>query len=297
LKQAVGIIGAGNVGSALGWSLQDKGYPLAGIYCRTRVSSEKAAAFLRTDSFNTPAELASISSTVIVATPDRVIKPVVEEIADENGFGEGQVVLHTSGAHSSEVLHRAGKVGASVMSLHPLQTFPGVEEGVSNLPGSYFTLEGDEKALELGRKMVRDIEGHPLTIDTEMKPVYHAAACVVCNYYITLMDMGKEMMEAAGISREDALPALMPLIEGTLSNVKKVGVPAALTGPVERGDASTLQAHVAAMEENMEHLVETYISLGVHTAAVARRKGSITGEQERKIWKALDRTQGTGEDE
>lgn len=292
LGQNVGIIGAGNVGTTLGYALKQKGYSLAGVCCRTKVSSQKASRFLETAYWDSPEEVAFRSRILIVATPDRAIKEVAEKIAAEEGFFPGQVVLHTSGAHSSEELAPARKSGASIMSMHPLQTFPGVETGLHNLPGSYFTLEGDAEALPVGEELVRQMGGIPLTIDTEMKPVYHAAACVVCNYYVTLLHKGLEMMEAAGVSREKALPALMPLVEGTLSNVQKTGVPGALTGPVDRGDASTVQSHVHKLEEKLPHLRDLYCVLGRHTVDTAREKGTLSEDAARAVLKVLQGEQG-----
>ena len=84
-------------------------------------------------------------------------------------------------------------------------------------------------------RMVEMLGGIPLTIPTSMKPLYHAAACVACNYYITLVEVAVEMLEHSGVPREQALPALLPLLQGTLANIARVGVPGALTGPIDRG--------------------------------------------------------------
>ncbi len=287
LEQKLGIIGAGKVGASLGWTLKEKGYALSGIYNRTGTSAQRAARFLNTTSYNSPLEVALNSSLVIISTPDRAIEEVCQEVASQGGFYRGQIVFHTSGAHSSHILHRAAEKGASTMSLHPLQTFPSVEAGVQNIPASYFTMEGEETALEVGRKLVKDMGGLPLTIATEMKEVYHAAACVVCNYFVTLVDVGLDMMEASGISRSDALKAVMPLVEGTLSNIKKIGVPAALTGPIDRGDSLTVASHVQKMRQKMPRALSLYQKLGEHTAAVAEKKGTLTREEVSDIIKVL----------
>lgn len=288
-KLSIGVIGAGNVGVALAMALKQKGYSVTGIYCRTEESSRKSSEKLATDYFASPQEVSARADVVLITTPDRVISDVCRQIAENDGFRKEQVVLHTSGAHSSELLEPARKAGAYVLSMHPLQTFPSADTGLQNLPGSYFTLEGDEQALKVGEELVSAFEGVALTIPTEMKPLYHASACVACNYFVALLDLGLKMMEVAGVPRDQALPALQPLIEGTLANVKKVGVPRALTGPIDRGDASTINSHTDKMEDVMPQALEIYRLLGNYTAVVAHEKGTLSDEGKKAIEEALQK--------
>ncbi len=286
---SIGIVGAGNVGVALAMALKQKGYSITGICCRTEESSLKSSKKLSTEYFTNAYDVSRRSDVVLITTPDRVIGEVCQEIAENDGFREQQVVLHTSGAHSSELLEPARKAGAYILSMHPLQTFPSSDTGLQNLPGSYFTIEGDEQALKTGKELVSAFEGVALTIPTEMKPLYHASACVVCNYFVGLLDLGLKMMEVAGVPREQALPALQPLIEGTLANVKRVGVPQALTGPIDRGDASTINSHIDKMEKVMPSVLDIYRILGNYTAVVAKEKGTLSEEGKKMIEQALAR--------
>ncbi len=271
----IAVIGAGNVGTALAQVLQDKGYALAGVCCRTEASAGRAAGRLGCTIFTDPGALARRAEIVFITTPDRSIEAVCRRLAGKEAVGPGQVVLHTSGAHSSSILASAGERGAAVLSMHPLQTFPDVEAGIRNLKGSYFTLEGDQRALPVGLALVEALEGRPLTIPTAMKPLYHAAACVACNYFVSLIGLALQMMEKAGVPGREALPALLPLVEGTLNNIKRVGVPAALTGPIDRGDHGTVAAHLRVIEEVMPAAKELYCSLGRQTAQTARAKGTL----------------------
>lgn len=283
----IGIVGAGNVGVALAMALKEKGFKLGGLCCRTEESARRASEKLGVAYSMGPEEVTRHADIVFITTPDRVIGDVCREIAQNGGFRDGQVVLHTSGAHDSTLLEPAKQAGANILSMHPLQTFPSSETGFQNLPGSYFTLEGDERALEVGQKLVAALEGVALTIPTEMKPLYHASACVVCNYFVALIDLGLKMMEVAGVDRRKALPAMMPLIEGTLANMKRVGVPQALTGPIDRGDASTIGRHLEKMKEAMPRVMEIYRLLGCFTAEVAEDKGTLSGEGKKNIIGAL----------
>ena len=277
------VIGAGRVGTALALALQEKGYTVAGVCCRRRESASLAAERLGCRYTLQPEKIARGAQIVLITTPDHSIEAVCRGLASAGGIFPGQVVLHASGAHSSSILSAARERGAAVLSMHPLQTFPSVEAGVRNLEGSYFTLEGDREALEAGFAMVKAMGGHALTIPTEMKPLYHAAACVACNYFVSLVDLALKMMQEAGVSCELTLPALLPLITGTLANIEKVGVPAALTGPIDRGESGTIKAHLDAIETAMPEAAGLYRLLAIYTADVAKRKGTLDSQTWQEI--------------
>ena len=88
----------------------------------------------------------------------------------------GKIVLHTSGALSSDVLDSVRRCGAAVGSMHPLQTFSGVE--VPPLEGRVFTIEGDTGAVRMARQIARALGAVPVHIDGSKKPLYHAAGAL-----------------------------------------------------------------------------------------------------------------------
>ncbi|HAP32271.1 MAG TPA: DUF2520 domain-containing protein [Firmicutes bacterium] len=280
------IIGAGNVGKVLGTALKAKGYRLGAAFCRTEMSRRVAEQVLRCPVPETAAQAAQAGDIVFITTPDRVIREVCEKIAATGGFRPGQYVLHTSGAHSSAVLTAARAEGAYVLSFHPLQTFPGLEVGLQSLPGTFFTVEGDAAALDLAAELVDALGGKMLSIPTALKPLYHAAACAACNYLVTLMDAALEMYAVMGIPAENAMEALSPLVQGTLRNIAVLGPQQALTGPIARGDLSTISCHQEILAQHCPALLPLYTRLGLDTVDLARRKGTL-GENEAHAIKQL----------
>lgn len=281
-KPPIAIIGAGKVGSALGILLQQRGYPVAGVASRTAESAAGLAARL-----NCPAldnfEAASRARLVLITTPDRMIAPAASAIAEAGGFGPGQVVAHTSGAHAASELHGVREAGALAVSVHPLQSFAGVQAAMENLPGSYFALEGDDEAMPLARQVVEDLEGRSFAISAADKPLYHAAACIASNYLVSLMHFATGLYARFGLGPREAFEALYPLVRGTVANINKVGPTEALTGPVARGDGPTVAGHIEAFGALDPELRELYGKLGRYTVRVALEKGSITGEQAREL--------------
>ena len=106
--------------------------------------------------------------------------------------------------------------------------------------------------------------------------LYHASAVVASNYLVTLLDLSLSLIKLAGMTGEDALRGLKPLIEGTISNVEKMGVQNALTGPIARGDILTIEKHLSEIESKAPRLLSLYRTLGLYTVEIAKEKGSIS---------------------
>jgi predicted short-subunit dehydrogenase-like oxidoreductase (DUF2520 family) len=284
----VAIIGAGTVGTAIGALLRRSGYRISGVASRSRTSAERAVNFIGE---GTASEdligTAHGAEVVFLTTPDGAIRSACETIAKEKGFAAGSTVIHCCGAHSAEILESARSCGARVLSLHPLQTLADTEQAVANLPGSYFALDGDEAALPIGKEIIRALGGTEMVIPSDGKMLYHAAAVVACNYFVALVFQALRMFEMIGIPKEKGLPALMPLLEGTVKNLKRVGVPKALTGPIERGDLKTIEGHLDAFNRRMPEGKRIYCEMGKVALEVAASKGSIDQETESKLLELL----------
>lgn len=285
-KPSLAFVGTGKVGTALATRLHQRGYPVAAVYNRTvgraEVVARETGAYVAGD----PAGAARLAQVVFITTADGIIGAMDETIRNGGGYREGQVAVHTSGAQRADVLRGARSTGVLALSLHPLQSFAGLEAALENLPGSYFALEGDEGAFALARDLVRDLDGRVFHVDTAAKPLYHAAACVASNYLVSLMYLACNWFGEFGLGPEDALAALWPLVRGTLNNMERVGVPQALTGPVERGDFATIAGHLAVLASRGGQEEDLYRRLGRYTVEVARAKGNL-GEKAATVLERL----------
>jgi len=279
-KPKVAFIGAGKVGTAIAVLLQKKRYEIVGIGDKILESAQKLALRLNCPLATTEGEeAAKLAELIFITTPDSEIKHICEKIGAKGGFKPGNLVIHTSGALSSEVLASAKVYGAQTISLHPLQTFPDADSAIQALPGSYFGLEGDPEAVKRGEEIVRALGGYPLFIPPGAKPLYHAAACVASNYLVTLVDLALELYEKIGISKEEGLKITLPLLKTTLENIERLGVKEALTGPLERGDAETIRSHLQALKASAPELVDFYIICAQHTLEIVKEKGKLSEEE------------------
>jgi predicted short-subunit dehydrogenase-like oxidoreductase (DUF2520 family) len=159
----------------------------------------------------------------------------------------GPWLAHVSGATSLAALepHRRR------FSVHPLQTLSR-ERGPEQLDGAWaaVTAETDE-GMATGRWLAETLGLRSFPLADADKPLYHAGAAIASNYLVTLYRAASRLMEMSGVPPE----ALIPLMERTIEN----GF--ALTGPIARGDWSTVEAHLRALEERAPDLVPLYRAL------------------------------------
>jgi predicted short-subunit dehydrogenase-like oxidoreductase (DUF2520 family) len=276
MKPSFAIVGCGKVGTAVAKYLNESGYPAAGLACLTLASARKLADRVGTDRVSVaPWEITITADIVFITTPDDRIERVCKTIATNGGFKKDAVVLHCSGALPSTILSSARACGATVGSLHPLQSFASTTFDRNPFTGIITDVEGDAAAVALAQQIATDLGARSLPIKTDAKTLFHASAVVASNYLVSVLDLAFAFMGEAGVSRKKAWGVLKPLVDGTLSNVGKVGIPDALTGPIARGDVETVTCHIRAIEEKTPALLSLYKTLGQHTITVALAKGSL----------------------
>jgi predicted short-subunit dehydrogenase-like oxidoreductase (DUF2520 family) len=273
----------------MGRLLAGAGYRIVAATARTRSSAAAAVRFIGAGEPTTDvARAVEGASIVFVATPDRSIGAVCGRIARGGFLKPGTLVIHSSGAQTRETLEAAREAGALRAVIHPLQSVPSRERGVANLPGSYYRIEADPGALRRVRAMVRAVGGRELALpswgsEPSSAAVYHAGAVAASNYLVTLLEFAVRHFRALGADRRQALRAILPLVRGTLANVERLGIPAALTGPIARGDAATVAGHVAALQRRAPELLELYRLLARQTVPLAREQGGLSDETAKQL--------------
>jgi predicted short-subunit dehydrogenase-like oxidoreductase (DUF2520 family) len=287
----LGFIGAGTVATSLGCALHGKGYHVAAVASRTFASAEKLAEFIPAcQPFREKQQVVDIADIIFITTPDDVIEQVASEIAWETG----KSAVHCSGADSSAILKRVVSKSASVGVFHPLQTFAGMEQAKNSLAGITFSVEAEEPLLAQLKGMAKALGGRSMVLKPEDRVLYHASAVMVSNYLVTLVKMSTDLWADFGLSREDAIKALAPLIKGTIHNIETVGLPGCLTGPIARGDTGTLKKHLSALGKNHSDITSAYRELGLKAVQVALEKGKIDAHKAREITSVLSNPDNEG---
>jgi len=271
------------VGSAVAILLQRKGHHITGLSSKNGVSAANLAESLGCRYCSEPVQVLVDSDIVFITTPDRELGRVADRLASSGRVEEHQIFYQMSGALPAAVLQPLSHAGGTIASVHPLQSFASVAKAIDNLPGSFFAVQGEEKAVEAAFSLVEELLGRPFKLKSSDKALYHLGACVASNYLVSTIHYAVNIYKKIGMSEEDATKALIPLIRGTLANVEALGSVQSLTGPVARGDINTIGKHLEALKELDPGLSEFYCSLGCYTTGVAREKESIDNRTKEKL--------------
>lgn len=272
----IGIAGTGRLAQALGRILREQGEPVVSIAGRDAGRTRAAAEFIGGVE---PASFGSLprhAGRFLIAVSDRALEEVARALAA--GCPAGGMALHTCGAAGEEALECLRERGVACGTLHPLQTVAAPETGAAALEGAAFAISGDPAAAAWAERIAGSLGGTVLRVPASARPLYHAAAAMASNYVTALMDAAVALMAAAtGADCETSRRALAPLARAAMENVIEKGAEAALTGPIERGDAGTVARHLEALAAAPVTVRELYRAAGLHTLDLARRKGLDAG--------------------
>ncbi len=284
----VAVVGAGRVGTAMAVLLQRAGgYPIVGVSGRGP-TRDRAARFLPDVPVLDSAEAARRAELVLVAVPDDVIALVVDAMAADEAFRPGQWVGHVSGATGLEALDAARDLGAQRLSVHPLQTFPDVGHAIDHIPGSTIAVTADDEAgYVVAERLATYLLGEPFRLPDDLRPLYHAAAVFASNYLVTTSSVAADLFRASGVP--DPMEAMHPLQRATLDNLSSIGPEQALTGPVVRGDAGTVERNLDALREHAPHVVPAYLAMAEATLELAVRSGRLSDAQRGSVQDVLAR--------
>jgi predicted short-subunit dehydrogenase-like oxidoreductase (DUF2520 family) len=268
----IGFIGAGKVATAFGRYLCDRGMVIGGYFDPHAEKVTHAARATMSRACTDGAEVVACSEMVLITTRDDQIQPAAENLCRQKAFDHRHLVGHMSGAHPSLILAQAEKLGAAVFSLHPLQAFAREDKAVADLADTWFSLDGTDPRIDQVADLLEKIGNPFFRILPENKRLYHLSACIISNYLVTLLQTGMTALEQSGIPPKEGLTAMLPLIQGTIANVAEMGPAKALTGPIARGDATTVRHHLEALEEQqLIDLKAFYAYFGLKTLELAEQ--------------------------
>jgi predicted short-subunit dehydrogenase-like oxidoreductase (DUF2520 family) len=223
------------------------------------------------------------AAVVLLAVPDGAIGSMATELARDEPIESRHAVLHLSGLLDRGALAALAPVGAALGSFHPLQTVSDPASAPERLRGAYAGIEGDERALEAGRELAHSLGMTPVTIPPAAKPAYHAGAAIAANFTVVLAAVAERLATSAGVAPDVARRLYLPLIRGAAANLE-IGPAAALTGPVRRGDAETVAAHLRALPAGDREL---YVLLAREALRLAREAG-LSAEAGDRVARALE---------
>ncbi|WP_336087549.1 Rossmann-like and DUF2520 domain-containing protein [Nocardia sp. SSK8] len=287
-RLTVGIVSAGRVGSALGVALERAGHVVFGVAAISDASVHRAQTRLPESQVLPVEEIARRSELLLLAVPDAELAGLVRGLASAGVVRPGTIVAHTSGANGIAVLNPLIEQGALGLAIHPAMTFTGHDEDIERLANACFGVTAaDEIGYAIAQALVIEMGGEPVRVSEEQRTLYHAALAHGANHLVTVIVDAVAALRAAlsgpGLlgqpvvdDQPGGLPErlLAPLVSAALDNALRRG-PAALTGPVARGDVDAVAAHLRAFESVDPRLAEAYRALSLRTAERAETNPAL----------------------
>jgi predicted short-subunit dehydrogenase-like oxidoreductase (DUF2520 family) len=271
-RLAVGIVGAGRVGTTLGAALARAGHTVVAASGVSRASRDRAARQLPGVPLLPADEVVAAADLVLLAVPDDTLAGLVEGLGETGAWRPGQIAAHTSGAHGLAVLAPAAECGVLPLAIHPAMTFTGRPEDLHRLTGVSFGTTAPDGLEPVAAALVVEMGGEPVTIAEELRPLYHAALVVGANHLVTLVAESMDLLRQAGVDNPGQV--LGPLLGAALDNSLRYG-DGALTGPVSRGDAGTVRKHLATLAAHTPAGVAAYVAMARRTADRAIGAGRL----------------------
>ncbi len=268
----VGVVGTGRVGAVLGAALARAGHQVVAVSAVSDASRARAAALLPGVPVLPVDDVVGRADLVLLTVPDDALAELVQGLVTTGALRRGSLVAHTSGRHGLAVLEPAQRAGVLPLALHPALPFSGTPVDLERLAGSAFGVTAPEPLLPVAEALVLEMDAEPVRLTEEQRPLWHAALAHGANHLTTLVASSADLLRAAGVASPGLV--LAPLLGAALDGALRSG-DAALTGPVARGDAGTVAAHVEALAAAAPEVLPSYVALARLTADRALAAGRL----------------------
>ena len=280
----VGIIGAGRLGSSLGVALCDAGYSVTAVSRRDLAQAEATSAgiegSLGTDDVQTVADACDV---VFITTSDSAIGSVLDSLS----IRPGQAVVHCSGATPVSMLTSAEEQGASTGGFHPLQTFPRPLEAGRFRAITVGVASENDGLLEWLETLADDVGATSMRVPDEARAAYHAAATLASPLTAGLAGLAATLWTDLGVSRDEALQALAPLLTSTVADLGSMSFPDGITGPYVRGDVGVVRAHLDAVRSAPADVSRAYAALALAALPDSAVAGGLASSKRDEIEQLL----------
>ena len=281
-RLTVGVVGTGRVGAVLGAALSRAGHTVVAASAVSAASRDRAADLLPGVPVVGVEQVLQQATLVLLTVPDDALEDLVSGLVVAGAVQPGQLLAHTSGRYGLAVLEPAVRVGALPLALHPVLPFAGTRVDLERLHGTAFGVTAPEALRPVAEVLVVEMGGEPVWLSEEQRPLWHAALAHGANHLTTLVASCADLLRRAGV--DDPAQVLAPLLGAALDGALRAG-DAALTGPVARGDAGTVRAHLDVLAEVAPEVLPSYVAMARLTADRALASGRLGPE---RAWALLE---------
>lgn len=272
---SVGFIGAGKLGSSLAKVMAERDYNVILVARRdAKVAADAAAGVVGAEPTTDAQRVATECAIIFVTTSDAAISDVTNRV----DWSSVDAVVHCSGATPVSVLMSAFEAGAVIGGWHPMQTFPSSHMR-NHFKGVTVAIESESPELfSWLETLAANLGARSFRLNASDRAAYHASAVMACGLVAGLTGLAADMWTTFGMTREDGLNALAPLVTQTGGQIERLGVPGAITGPYVRGDVETVRSHLAVTSAAGVDIGQAYAALALAHLPIANEQGNISSE-------------------
>jgi predicted short-subunit dehydrogenase-like oxidoreductase (DUF2520 family) len=218
-------------------------------------------------------EVIARAELILLTVPDDVLPSLIAGLSATGSWQAGQLVVHTSGRYGTAIFDVAAGHHILGLALHPVMTFTGTSMDLVRLADCCFGITAPQALRAVAEALVLEMGAEPVWIREQDRPMYHAGLAHGANHLVTLVAQALQIVGSAGV--QDPQRLMAPLLQAALDNALRLG-DGALTGPVARGDAGTVAAHLAQLNQQTPDIRPTYVALARATAERALASGRLT---------------------
>lgn len=266
----IAVIGPGRAGTAVALAAARAGHDVVAVAGRGQAAVDRFVALLPTARPVSSEEAARAADLVVVAVPDGAVADVQRAVAVADAVGVGSRWVHLAGSLGVEALRHVRLAGARVAACHPAQTLADPETGAAALDGCAWAVTAPAGERSWAHALVRDLGGVPADVAEEDRVLYHAAMTLAANATTSVVTVARELLLGVRVAEPERF--LEPLATAAVQGAARRGA-GALTGPVRRGDAGTVAAHLEELSTALPGTVDAYRALAALGLAQSRRAG------------------------
>lgn len=268
----IGFIGPGKVGVNLARYFTQKDITVSGFYGNNINSTKEAVNITKSKFYENIEEIIKDSDILFITTPDDIISIIDTKLSKFNLNNKS--ICHTSGSIKSNVLCNSKNSGALIYSIHPIFAFSNKNMNLNELENIYFSIEGDYFENSPIKNLIKKLGNKYFLRRKEDSATYHLANVFVSNLILSLLNIGVDYFKKLGLSENQSLDALKPLVKFNIESIFEKGFVDSLTGPVLRGDLTTIEKHLNVLEEKDKELYKI-LSLNLLNIVASKENADI----------------------
>jgi predicted short-subunit dehydrogenase-like oxidoreductase (DUF2520 family) len=272
----INIIGCGRAAGTLArlWK-QGGSADIGGVCNRSLDSSRKAVETLGAGRALASLDQFEVADFWLIGTNDEQIANTALDLYKARANLKGSIVFHLCGRHGTEILEPLTESQCGLAAVHPVRSLTHEQISPGDFDGTSIVAEGSDETLRALRDLFVSIGGVWLPVRNIDRGLYHAALSIVSNVTKGVTWKAQNWLEKAGIPGQMATVLAQKLLAITVEDIARTGAKHSITGPIVRGDTSTVEAHLKALEERQPTDVDIYRILARTIFELAMDRGDL----------------------